>query len=287
LRADQPDPVQQPPPVSHARARRKLAAVRAWYDGSWAEDLVRQLKALDIGNWTLVFGAELLWSALPFIILVSSFANRRVDADLSRHIGLDRQASRIASSIFRNTPHPEALAIVTGLLFSFAGVVAVVGSLQALYERTFEQQLRGWRGLPRQLVWIAVLFALLIADGASDGPERRAVGGVVGTITAFVVVAVFFAWTMHFLLAGRVRWRSVIRPALVTAVLWILLSLFSSIYFSGVVVDDSRTFGTVGIVFTFLTWFVFIGAVIVAGAAIGGVWERRSRTPAAPSAGRA
>jgi membrane protein len=287
LGADQPDPVQQPPSVSHQRARRRLAAVRAWYEGSWAEDLVQQLKALDVGNWTLVFGAELLWSALPFIILVSSFANHRIDGDLSRHIGLDRQAARIVSGIFRNPPHPEALAIATGLLFSFAGVIAVVGSLQVLYERTFEQEQRGWRGLPRQLVWTAVLFAVLVADGFTDGPERRAVGGVVGTIVAFVVVAVFFAWTMHFLLAGRVHWRRVIRPALITAVLWILLSLFSSVYFSGVVVDDTRTFGTVGVVFTFLTWFVLIGGVIVGGAAIGGVWERRGSAPAKTSAERA
>jgi hypothetical protein len=30
----------------------------------------------------------------------------------------------------------------------------------------------------------------------------------------FVVATVFFAWTMHFLLDGRVPWRLFIRPAL-------------------------------------------------------------------------
>lgn len=278
MRADQSDPAQPAAHVPHERARRKLAAVSAWYDGSWAQELVQQLKALDVADWTLVFAAELLWSALPFMILVSSLANHRIDVDVSRHIGLDRQAARIVSSMFRNATHPEALAIVTGLLFSFAGVVAVVGSLQSLYERTFEQERRGWRNLPRQLAWAAVLFALLIADGVTDQAERRSVGGVVGTIVAFVIVIIFFAWTMHFLLAGRVPWRRVIKPSLVTAALWIGLSLFSSVYFSGVVVDDSRTFGTIGVVFTFLTWFVLIGGVIVVGAAIGGVWERRTGT---------
>jgi membrane protein len=91
-----------------------------------------------------------------------------------------------------------------------------------------------------------------------------------------VVVTIFFAWTIHFLLAGRVPWRAVIRPALVTSVLWLALGLFSAAYFSGVVTDDSRTYGTIGVVFSFLTWFILIGGVIVLGAACGAVWQRRA-----------
>jgi membrane protein len=278
---ERPAPAAVPPPEQESAAparmaglRRRLAAARARYEGSWLEAFVRQLKALDIGTWATVFGAELLWSALPFVILVGSLASTRVDDDLSRHIGLDRQGARIVAGMFRTTPTHAVLAIATGLLFSFAGVLAVVASLETLYEKAFDLDHRGWRDLPRQLVWIAVLFGLLIADGAENRSEHSAVGPVVETVVAFVVVGVFFAWTMHFLLAGRVAWRRVIRPALATAVLWIVLSIVSSFYFSGVVVDDSRTFGTIGVVFTFLTWFFLIGAVIVLGAAIGAVWER-------------
>jgi len=91
----------------------------------------------------------------------------------------------------------------------------------------------------------------------------------------FRLVAVFFFWTMHFLLAGRVAWRRLVRPALVTALLWVALASFSSLYFSTTVIDDSKTYGTIGVVFTFLTWFILIGSVIVLGAAVGAVWERR------------
>ncbi|MGO9976835.1 MAG: YhjD/YihY/BrkB family envelope integrity protein [Solirubrobacteraceae bacterium] len=157
------------------------------------------------------------------------------------------------------------------------GIIAVVSSLQVIYERLFEQEPRGWRDFLRFIAWVFALLGVLIIEGAIDKPERTALGPIVQAALGFVVVAAFFAWTMHWLLAGRVRWRLVIEPALVTAVLWTGLALFSSLYFSSVVIDDSKLYGTIGVVFTLLTWFILIGGVIVLGATFGGVWQRRAR----------
>ncbi len=268
-------PARQDDHPADGRARRRLDAARARYEGSWVEAIVAQLKAVDFFGWTTIFGAELLWSALPFIILLSSLANERIDDDLSRHIGLDRQGAHIVSGLFRNSPTHAVVPIVTGLLFTFAGVVAVVASLQVLYERVFDQGHRGWRDIPRYFAWVGILLGVLIAEGSITGPERRAAGTVVQALVTFVVVALFFAWTIHFLLAGRVPWRRVIRPAVVTALFWIGLAFLSSAYFSSVVIDDNRTYGSIGAVFTFLTWFILIGGVIALGAACGAVWEQR------------
>ena len=257
------------------RARRIVRAVRARYEGSWVDDIVSQLLALHFFDWTTIFGAELLWSALPFIIVLSSLADTRIDDDLSRHIGLTSRGAHIVETLFRNSPSHAVLAIVTGLLVSFAGIVSVVASLQVVYERLFGQEHRGWRDLPRYVVWVAVLAGVLILEGAVSKPERNAVGALGQAILGFVVVAVFFFWTMHFLLDGRVHWRRFVRPALVTAVLWVALAFFSSLFFSTTIVDDSKTYGTIGVVFTFLSWFILIGGVIVLGAAGGAVWEKR------------
>jgi membrane protein len=267
----------------HSRSRTESAhqqfdAARARYERSLVGDIVAQLKALHFFDWTTIFGAELLWSALPFIIVLSSAANNRVDDDLSRHIGLDSRAAHIVETLFRSTPSHAVVPIVTGLLFTFAGVLAVVASLQVLYERLFEQAHRGWRDLPRYLVWLVVVLALLATEGAIDHPERRAAGPVVQALLTFVIATIFFFWTMHFLLDGRVPWRRFVRPALVTALLWLALGFFSSLFFSTTVVDDSKTYGTIGVVFTFLTWFILVGSVIVLGATFGAVWERRART---------
>jgi membrane protein len=269
-----------PPPADrdgraiNDRARRRVSAVRARYQGSWVKDIVKQLQAVDFLDWTVIFGAELLWSALPFIILLSSVADTRIDDDISRHIGLDSQGAHLVRSLFRNRPAHAAFAILTGLLFAFAGIISTVNSLQKIYERVFDQEPRGWRDFPRYVIWVAVLLGLLVAEGSTNGPERS-IGLVIQALVTFALATVFFVWTMHFLLAGRVPWRRLVRPSLVTAVLWVALAFFSSLYFSPTLIDDSKTYGTIGIVFTFLTWFILIGSVIVLGAASGAVWETR------------
>jgi membrane protein len=280
---------ESPPPGPHdhpaeGRARRWLTAARVRYEGSWVGAIVAQLKLLHFFDWTTIFGAELLWSALPFIILLSSLANERIDDDLSRHIGLNGQGARILRSLFRNSPSHSVVPVATGLLFTLAGVIAVVSSLQLLYERAFAQEHRGWRDLPRYFAYVAILLGVLVAEGSVSGSERRAAGAAGQGLLTFVVVAIFFAWTMHFLLAGRVPWRRVIRPALVTAVLWLGLAFFSSGYFSSVVIDDSKTYGTIGVVFTLLTWFILIGSVIVLGAGCGAIWQQRREREARSSA---
>jgi membrane protein len=109
------------------------------------------------------------------------------------------------------------LPIVTGLPFALAGGIAVVASLQTLYERAFDLEHRGWRDLPRYFAYVGSLLGALIAEGSVSGSVRRAAGPVAQAALAFVVVAVLFAWTMHFLLAGRVPWRRGVRQALVGA----------------------------------------------------------------------
>jgi membrane protein len=202
------------------RARRHLARARArWYEGSWVQDIAANLKSVNFVEWTTVFGAELLWSALPFIILLSSLADERIDDDLSRHIGLNGSAAYIVRTLFRSTPSHAFVPIATGMVFALTGIVAVVGSLQVLYERVFDLERRGWRDLPRFLVWTVALLGLLIADGAVQRPEHTTVGPVVEGVLSFAVVMIFFLWTIHFLLAGRVPWRHLTRPAFLTALL--------------------------------------------------------------------
>jgi membrane protein len=234
------------------------------------------LKALDLGNWTVVFGAELLWSVLPLLILLSSLANQRVDDDLSRHLGVTGQGIHVLRALFRSSPTFSVVPILTGLLFALVGTVTVVGSIQVLYERAFDQEHRGWRDIPRFLVWLLVLLTALIVEGIISKPVRTATGHVGEGLVRFVAAMLFFWWTMHFLLAGRTPWRVLIRPASVTAILWLALAVFSSISLSSTIVSDSRLYGTIGVVFTLLTWFILIATVLVLGAASGSVWQNRS-----------
>src|SRR5947209_7637260 len=117
-RNNESPPARQDERPAEGRARRWLNTALVRYQGSWIQVFVAQLKALHFFDWTTIFGAELLWSALPFIILLSSLANERIDDDLSRHIGLNGQGAHILRSLFRNSPTHALVPIATGLLFT-------------------------------------------------------------------------------------------------------------------------------------------------------------------------
>ena len=151
----------------------------------------------------------------------------------------------------------------------------MAGSLQAIYERVFGQQHRVWRDTLRLLTWVGVLFGVLVTESIISKPVHAAGGPVAQGLVTYAGTAALLWWTMHFLLAGQVPWRRLIRAAMLTALFWIGLELFSSVYFSAAIISDSRLSGTIGVIFTLLTWFIAIGAVIVLGAVAGATWDQR------------
>jgi hypothetical protein len=120
-------------------------AARGRLEGSSAQSFLRRPGALAFAGSVMLFGAALLICVLPFVILLSSLADHRIDTDLSRHIGLNRRGAVIVSQLFRSSAAHSAVAIVTALILAAAGTMAVASSLQVTYERIFGQQHRGWK----------------------------------------------------------------------------------------------------------------------------------------------
>jgi membrane protein len=163
-------------------------------------------------------------------------------------------------------------------------MLAVAGSLQQIYEKVFGQDHhRGWRDLWRLLTWIVVLGGVVVAESLAERPVSAVAGG--GWLAPLVTIGImtpFFWWTMHFLLAGRVRWRALLPSAIITGIFYGGLGVFSKFYFSDTIISDSKTYGTIGAIFGLMTWFIAIGAVIILGAVAGAVWEDRKN----PSSGQ-
>ena len=116
-----------------------------------------QLKAIDFTDQVMLFGAGLLVSLLPFLILLSAFASHRVGDDIALRLGLNQRASGIVADLLTSAPASLNFATATSLLFVAAGSLAVAGSLQQIYEKVFRQEHRGLREAYRLLIWIAVL----------------------------------------------------------------------------------------------------------------------------------
>jgi membrane protein len=268
------------PPPDANRSKRSPGKATKWrqrYEGSAVQDLARTLGAIEFGDRIILFGSALLLSVLPLIILLSALASSRVDDDIARHLGLGRQGSRILGGLFSTSNVSFNLGVFVSLALSLAGTIAVARSVQVIYEGTFDQaHARGLQNLLRCFVWVAGLAGLLILDGEISGPLRNGPGGpVILGLVDFVLLTLFFWWSIHFLLAGRESWTRVGPSAVATAIFWMGLGVFASFYLSSTLVSDSRLYGKIGVVFTLVTWFIAIGAVITLGAVAGAVWQRR------------
>jgi membrane protein len=270
-------------PPSRSVWSRALAAARARYEGSLAQSFARELQVLDFSSQIMLFGAGMLVSLLPLLILLSAFASSRIDDDIALRLGLNGRASGIVTHLLTTSPAALNVATASSLLFVTAGTLAVAGSLQQIYEKAFRQEHHGLRGLYRLPVWVIVLCLVLVAESVAGRPVRDAGGGVVlAELVTLAVMTPFFWWSMHFLLAGRVSWRRLLPSAIATGAFFAGLGVFSKFYFSSTIISDSRTYGTIGAVFGILTWFIAIAAVLILGAVAGAVWEdRRAGKPAA------
>ena len=249
---------------------------RSRYERSFAHDLLEGLGAVDFGDRIINFGACLLLSVLPLIILLSGYASHHVEDDIARHLGLTAQGVQIVEGLFKSTATSFDLAVFVGLLLCFAGTIAVARSIETIYERAFGfPPLARGQGWLRCAVWVAVIGAVLIADGALDKTLHSDLGSVGFACVEFLLFTLFFWWSARFLLASRQSWREVLPAAIATGLAWIGLGVFAALYFSSTIISDNKTYGTIGVTFTLVTWFIAIGAVVTLGAVAGAVWERR------------
>jgi len=262
---------------SHQTPRERVAhGWRARYQGSIVQDFVKQLGAIEFGDRIILFGAALLLSVLPMVILLSALASHHIEDDIAQHLGANGQGSKVIEGLFRTTAATFNLGILIGLLLALAGTLATARSVQVIYERTFDHPpSKGWRNVLRCFVWVAGVAGIFIADAAIARAVRNDAGPVLFGLTNLAYLFVFFWWSVHFLLSGREPWRRTWRVALATAVMWIGLGVFASFYFSSTIVSDSKTYGTIGVVFTLVTWFIAMGAVLTLGAVVGALWENR------------
>jgi membrane protein len=227
-----------------------LAWARDRFEGSFAQNFLRRLKALDFANQAMLFGAGLLVSLLPLVILLSAFASQRVDDDISLRLGLDRRAAGIVDHLFTSAPATLNAATATSLVFLVAGMLAVASSLQQIYEKVFRQDHRGMQAVYRPLTWIVVLGVAVVTESLAGRPVSGiSAGGWLAPLVTVAIMTPFFWWTMHFLLAGRVRWRTPLPSAIMTGILYGGLGVFSRFYFSDTIIADSKTYGTIGAIF--------------------------------------
>jgi membrane protein len=179
------------PPSRQAGRKALVAAARDRFDGSLAQSFLIRLKTLDFASQAMLFGAGLLVSLLPFVILLSAFASQRVDDDISLRLGLDPRAAGIVDHLFTSAPASLNAATATSLVFLIAGILAVAGSLQQIYEKVFGQDHRGIRDLYRLVTWIVVLGLTVVLESLAERPVSSAAAGWLAPLVTAAIMTPF------------------------------------------------------------------------------------------------
>jgi len=261
-------------------AKRPRRVVEWWndrYQGSATQDFLKGLGDVEFGNWIILFGASFLLSVLPLIILLSAFANSRVDDNIATRLGLSRNNAHVVDSLFKASHAGWGFGVVLALILSLAGTIAVARSIQKLYRQIFDQpDVRGWANVLRCFVWALAVALEVYVDAMISRPLRDLPAGRVFLgLGNLVIATALFWWGLHWLLRGKESWRRLFPAGLATGFFWVGLGAFASVYFPSTLSTDNHLYGAIGVVFDLVTWFVAMGAVITLGALVGHTYVTR------------
>jgi membrane protein len=271
------------PPVAEARdgradrLRGRLGSGRQRFDGSAAGEVWRRLSALDFISQALILAGTMVMWLIPSLIVLDRIRGRSTVDRVSQRLGLNAEASERIAGIFSSKSGSSAIT-VSAVVVVTLGLLGAAGAVQRLYELVFELEDRGFRDLWRRIVWPVATVVGVGASRLLDHDLRGLeAGAVLAGAATFAFVSVYFWWTMHFLLGGRLGWGELVSPAVVTALCWIGLGVFSSFYFSESIIQNDTQYGPIGDVFVLMTWLLAVGVVLILGPVVGVAWSNARR----------
>jgi membrane protein len=242
-----------------------------------------RLNAVDFMTSSMQFAALGVLCLFPFLVLVSAGTGHDLRRTLITRMGLDQQAARDVNTLISPGNHAVTNVSIFGVVLVLLGAIGIASTLQVWYERVYEQPpaRTWWRQLANRLLWLAG-FLVYLPFQEFIGKELSGVGGRVPIyVVTFVIAVVFWWWTIHVLLLGRLGWAELFPCGLATAICLTGLGVFS-LLFSGQIVSSSNDYGPIGVMIVLLSYLIGLGVCIHLGAVVGRAWNERN----APISGR-
>jgi membrane protein len=269
------------PSAAHRRLVQGGTHVAERVRSSTAGSVWYRLNAVDFMNSSMQFAALGLLCLFPFLVVVSAGTGHDLRRTVITRMGLDRQAANDVNTLISPGNHAVTSLDVLGGILIILGAIGIASTLQAWYERVYDQTPPGrwWRQLANRLLWL-VGFVVYLASQEFIAVQLTDVAARIPIyVITLVIAVVFYWWTLHVLLLGRLGWTELFPSALATAVCLTGLGVFSSLLFSGQIVSSANDYGPIGVVIILLSWLIGIGVCFHLGAVIGRAWNERKADP--------
>jgi membrane protein len=255
-----------------------------WARTTMAGTFWSRLNAVDFMNSSLIFAVLGVLCLFPFVFFVSAESGGDARHALIARLGLDQKAAQDVNRLMSSGNHAVTDLSVVGLALILLGAIGIASTLQVWYERVYAQPpAPKWtRQLANRLLWLGGLLVYLTVQDFSWTALKHLGGARVTTYLAtFILALVFYWWTPHILLMGRISWRLLFPAAIVTAVCVTGLGVFSALLFSGQVVSGAADYGPIGVVTVLLSYLIGLGVCLHLGAVAGRMWNERGSPPPA------
>jgi membrane protein len=275
--------------VRHQSARRRIEAGRAWWEDSLGGHGYRRVRELDLDTHALALCAQQVLCTAPLIVAVSAVLQRLTGKGagyfMTRFFGLYGDSADDVTRLFRRTaPTISTFTLVVAMITALVFTTSVASVQQRAFELIWTlPRIISIRSYCRQLAWTIMLglysLGMLglgrlgrILDQHIGRPGLTCVAVVQGFVTFL-----FYWWSQHWLLAGRVNWRALLRSALCVGVGTTVLFRLTRVFMPGQISWQVHAYGLIGGVFVLSVWLMILSVVIFGGVLIGAlITERRA-----------
>ena len=252
---------------------------------------MRRAAELNLPTHSLALAAQQILCTAPLLVAFS-VARRHADTQnigdvLTHYLALTPAAAQDVASLFDNSHAVTRADRLVGLFLALLFATAIAATQQRWFELVWSQQRAPvLRSSIRQLQWViglcAYLVIVLYAGRAGHGVGRRVhAGRPAGPVVQFIVSLIFFWWSQHVLLGGRIPWRRLVPGALGMALGMSVLVGASGYAMSGEIVAEVADYGLIGSTFVLSLWLVTLSALVCGGALLGQlIIERHARSRA-------
>ena len=240
--------------------------------------LTSHLIAVNLLDSATRLAAQAFLTAVPLLFLVAAFAPQGVRNQMitSVHdvLGISGSADHQLNQVYQ--ADPATLQQSTGVVSSLMVLLSATAcsrAMQRLCQRAWQMPSAGARVAAwRWPVWIAVWIVVL----ALQGPLRDGfgVGLWLGLPLLLAVEVGVWWWTQHLLLAARVPWMPLLPGAVLTGVAMTALTVIAKVYVPAALNRSLDRYGSLGAVFTVLSWLIALCVVVALCITVGAVIAR-------------
>lgn len=269
------------------RRRGRIASVRARLLGLRARaesrapvitHLLSHLISVNVLDSATRLAAQTFLTAVPLLFVVASIAPEAVRdrfADSVREVfGLTGSASDQLTQVFQgDTSDLRQTTGVVGGLMVLISATACSRAMQRLCERAWSLPRAGARVVAWR--WIAWLATWLVMIGLQGGLRSGfGLGLWLGLPLLLVADVAMWWWTQHLLLTGRVPWAPLLPGALLTGTALSVLTSLAHLYVPRALNRSLDKYGSLGAVFTLLSWLIALCVVVTLCITAGAVVAR-------------